>query len=196
MLAGDGLDSSDFATITRTDGSSQTTYKGWPLYYFAGDAKAGDINGDGLESVWFVGKPDYTVMLANVQLIGNDGIAYDSTYHAGKGAVQVLTDDRGATLYAFSADKANTNNYTKSDFSNDAFWPIFQPTGTLVTPSAIAAADLATITVFGKTQLTFRQWPMYHFGPDEGLRASTKGVSVPTPGIWPVVNQFSAAAPQ
>ena len=30
---GPGIDVADFSTITRSDGSSQTTYKGWPLYY-------------------------------------------------------------------------------------------------------------------------------------------------------------------
>ena len=40
-----GLQDSDFNTITRSDGQKQTTYKGWPLYYFAGDANAGEVNG-------------------------------------------------------------------------------------------------------------------------------------------------------
>ncbi len=35
-----GLDTSDFATIDRTDRTEQTTYKGWPLYYFASDNAA------------------------------------------------------------------------------------------------------------------------------------------------------------
>jgi predicted lipoprotein with Yx(FWY)xxD motif len=45
-----GLDTKDFGTITRADGSKQTTYKGWPLYYYQSDAKAGDTNGDGSAS--------------------------------------------------------------------------------------------------------------------------------------------------
>jgi len=31
-----GLDVADFATITRTDGVKQTTYKGWPLLFWSG----------------------------------------------------------------------------------------------------------------------------------------------------------------
>ena len=33
----DGLKAGDFGSITRADGKKQTTYKGLPLYYFAGD---------------------------------------------------------------------------------------------------------------------------------------------------------------
>jgi len=34
LTVDNGLDILDFATITRTDGALQTTYKGWLLYYF------------------------------------------------------------------------------------------------------------------------------------------------------------------
>lgn len=52
--AGEGTDASLFGTATRTDGSTQVTYNGWPLYYFAADAAPGDTNGQGLNDVWFV----------------------------------------------------------------------------------------------------------------------------------------------
>jgi predicted lipoprotein with Yx(FWY)xxD motif len=48
------LDKTDFAAITRGDGIKQTTYKGRPLYYFAKDAAAGDMNGEGVSSAWHV----------------------------------------------------------------------------------------------------------------------------------------------
>lgn len=197
LNVGAGLDAKDFGTITRSDGSIQTTYKGWPLYYFANDAKAGDLNGEGVGNIWFTAKPDYTVMLVNAQLVGMDGVSYDSTYNPGTGAFQYLTDDRGVTLYSFSHDQQNKNNYTASDFSNDATWPIYQVTGiNIVVPSILEKALFGTITVFGKTQLTFKGWPLYHFGADNGVRGNNKGVSFPSPGIWPVVNQYSPDAPQ
>ena len=46
-----------FGTITRTDGTHQVTYRGKPLYYFSGDAYAGDTNGQGIGGVWYVARP-------------------------------------------------------------------------------------------------------------------------------------------
>jgi len=57
VAAPDGVMAGDFATITREDGKKQTTYKGMPLYYFAGDKAAGDVKGQGLGNVWFVASP-------------------------------------------------------------------------------------------------------------------------------------------
>jgi predicted lipoprotein with Yx(FWY)xxD motif len=45
-------------TITRSDGSTQVTYNGMPLYYYKGDQKPGDTTGNGLLSgAWSVAKP-------------------------------------------------------------------------------------------------------------------------------------------
>lgn len=46
-----------FGTITRADGSAQVVHNGMPLYYFKGDAQAGDTNGQGTGGVWFVATP-------------------------------------------------------------------------------------------------------------------------------------------
>jgi predicted lipoprotein with Yx(FWY)xxD motif len=52
------LKKKDFGVITRDDGQKQTTYKGWRLYYFFKDAKPGDMNGEGVNNVWYVIYPD------------------------------------------------------------------------------------------------------------------------------------------
>ncbi len=49
---GEGLDPSDFGEFKREDGSRQTTYRGWPLYYYKKDLVAGDLNGQGKGSIW------------------------------------------------------------------------------------------------------------------------------------------------
>lgn len=52
-----GLKAKDFGTLTRPDGKKQTTFRGYPLYYWANDTAAGDTNGQGVNGVWFVIDP-------------------------------------------------------------------------------------------------------------------------------------------
>lgn len=53
-----GVNVSDFGTITRADGKKQTTYKQKPLYYYITDTQKGNTNGQAVNNVWFVAKPD------------------------------------------------------------------------------------------------------------------------------------------
>jgi len=47
LTANPGIDGK-IATIRRADGSLQVTYRGLPLYFYAGDAKSGDTKGEAL----------------------------------------------------------------------------------------------------------------------------------------------------
>jgi len=51
--AGDGVEGM-LGTTTRTDGTRQVTFNGWPLYTFTGDSAPGEVNGQGYEGTWFV----------------------------------------------------------------------------------------------------------------------------------------------
>ena len=144
---GDGLDVADFGTIDRGDGEMQTTYKGWPLYYFIKDTAPGLVLGDGVIGKWFVAKPDYTIMISDNQLTGLDGNNYKGDYTAGDEVIQYFTDDNGLTLYTWKNDKFNTNKFTKSDFSNDAVWPIYEQND-IVIPSILNETDFSLINVF------------------------------------------------
>ena len=57
---GTGLEADDFTTITRDDGATQIAFYGMPLYYFAADAAAGDVKGQGLNDKWYVVGADGT----------------------------------------------------------------------------------------------------------------------------------------
>jgi len=52
-----GFAADDFATITRNDGSKQTTFKGMPLYRFINDKYPGDTFGNGIGGVWSIVPP-------------------------------------------------------------------------------------------------------------------------------------------
>ncbi|KRE35216.1 plastocyanin/azurin family copper-binding protein [Paenibacillus sp. Soil522] len=51
------LKGSDIGTITRSDGSKQAAFKGFPLYYFIQDKEHGDLKGQGVNDVWFTVDP-------------------------------------------------------------------------------------------------------------------------------------------
>lgn len=51
---GSGLNADLLDLTTRSDGSFQVTYGGWPLYHFAGDMEAGQVGGQGLGGNWFL----------------------------------------------------------------------------------------------------------------------------------------------
>ena len=51
--AGTGVQAMLLSTSMQAGGKSQVTYGGKPLYHFAGDAKPGDTNGQGVGNVWF-----------------------------------------------------------------------------------------------------------------------------------------------
>ncbi len=56
-MAGSGVDASKLGTVTRSDGGTQVTYNGHPVYLVAQDANPGDTNGQGFGGVWFVVSP-------------------------------------------------------------------------------------------------------------------------------------------
>ncbi|UOB18120.1 hypothetical protein [Abyssalbus ytuae] len=192
-----GFEASDFGEITRGDGSKQTTYKGWPLYYFENDNSPGDTNGDKVNDIWYVAKPDYSLMYVQAQLVGRDGdgndVNYKSDYTPGDELTFYITDAEGNTLYTFINDTKDTNNFTAEDFSNDAVWPVFHIDIDKL-PSILNAADFGTIDVYGRSQLTYKGWPLYYFGQDEE-RGDNYGINFPAAGVWPIANIDTPEAP-
>ncbi|HEX4701178.1 MAG TPA: hypothetical protein VH352_03540 [Pseudonocardiaceae bacterium] len=49
-------------TTKRTDGTTQVTYAGHPLYYFQNDSSAGQTKGEGVQGVWFMLAPAGTMI--------------------------------------------------------------------------------------------------------------------------------------
>jgi predicted lipoprotein with Yx(FWY)xxD motif len=56
LVAGPGV-TGKLGSITRADGTKQVTYNGMPLYYWASDAKPGDMTGQAVGGVWFLMSP-------------------------------------------------------------------------------------------------------------------------------------------
>lgn len=160
------LQSSDFGTITRTDGTKQTTYLGWPLYYWQKDTKAGDATGEGVGKVWYILKvPAYTVMISTSATLGN-----------------YLVDGAGKTLYWYTKDTVGVSACTGNCLKN---WPAFTASSFTV-PSALNPADFSTITRDdGTKQVTYKGFPLYYWVKDV-KRGDTTGQDVGK--VWYVID--------
>ena len=160
------LDMGDFGTITRTDGSKQTTYYGWPLYYWVKDKNPGDITGDGVGKVWYVLKsPWYSVTVSTSAALGN-----------------YLVDENGMALYWFTKDSVGQSACSGDCIKN---WPAFSASS-IVVPSALNATDFATIKrADGASQTTYKGYPLYYWVKDT-KRGDTTGQDVGK--VWYVID--------
>ena len=160
------LNAADFGTITRQGGTKQTTYKGWPLYYWVQDKQPGDMTGEGVHNVWYILKaPPYDVMIGTEKKVGN-----------------YLTDGDGKTLYYFTKDSSGMSACTGDCLKN---WPAFTADN-FVVPSALNASDFGTITRDdGATQVTYKGYPLYYFIKDKE-RGEVAGQGVGK--VWYVVD--------
>lgn len=57
LTIGSYISKTALAVFTRSDGSSQVSFNGKPLYTFSGDISAGDVNGVTEDGVWFIARP-------------------------------------------------------------------------------------------------------------------------------------------
>jgi len=118
-VAGDGVDASLLGTTTRTDGTTQVTYNGWPLYYYEKDKAPGDVVGQNVGDVWFVVSPAGEMIgTAPTEAPATEAPATElPAAPAGPATVSLgendtlgsfLVDDKGMTLYLFTKDTPNT----------------------------------------------------------------------------------------
>ncbi|MFI0449378.1 SCO0930 family lipoprotein [Actinomadura sp. 6N118] len=76
-----GVDKSLISFIERKDGKPgecQLLINGWPMYYFAKDAKAGDTKGQAVQNVWWAVSPEGKKITAKAG--GGDGGGYGGGY--------------------------------------------------------------------------------------------------------------------
>lgn len=156
---------SDFTSITRADGTKQTTYRGWPLYYYQSDMKAGDMTGENVNKVWFVVNPDESVMISQQGNLGS-----------------FLTDKDGRTLYYFTKDTPMTSTCTDACLAK---WPAFNA-DLAIAPSILKSSDFNSITrTEGMNQTTYMGRPLYYF-VDDVNPGETKGQGLNN--VWYVAN--------
>jgi predicted lipoprotein with Yx(FWY)xxD motif len=171
-VLGAGLDDAAFGTIDRGDGSSQTTYYGWPLYYYKSDLTLGQMTGQGKGKTWHVAE----LSLPTVVIMKS-------------GTIKYLADGGGHTLYVSSADQAGGD--VKDPVSNcegdclKTFTPFREKRLSVVT-----SLEEGDFTVFvrhgaGGLQLAYKGMPLYRASTD--LKSGDQ-TGLATPG-------FTAAVP-
>jgi len=155
------LAATDFQTITRSGGLRQITYRGWPLYYYANDRVAGDVNGDAINNVWYTMAPAYTVVIMK-----NAGVG---TY---------LADGQGKTLYVFTKDRTGVSVCNGSCIQA---WPAFPSTAATV-PSGLTRSDFTPVPRTDNiTQSAYKGMPLYYYSGDS-TPGETKGQGIG--GVW------------
>ncbi len=101
LMANEGAEAqSPYSLIERNPGELQWALNGQPLYFFSGDAAAGDISGDGVGGVWHLARAlpvvitdhedEGDIFIAHGQLIDAEGNADDSFSDF---TVYIFTDD-------------------------------------------------------------------------------------------------------
>ena len=64
LQPGAGVPGGPLGTVVRTDGSWQVTFRGMPLYRYAGDTSVSEARGEGVGGDWFVVHPTDTARTA------------------------------------------------------------------------------------------------------------------------------------
>lgn len=153
VSAGAGVDASKIGTLKRSDGTTQASYGGWPLYYWVKDKKPGDITGQGVGGVWYLLNPQGKAIQSAGQL------AVGTSPKIGK----FVTDSRGMTLYMFTKDSPGKSVCEGKCL---AAWPAV--IGQVTAGQGVDASKIGTIKRSdGKTQATFGGWPLYYWVKDK-----------------------------
>lgn len=140
-----------FGTVERTDTDSlQVTYNGLPLYYFANDAAAGDVNGQARGNVWWV------VPTGEVYLLRNDELGH------------ILVGPNGMTLYLFSNDEMGDS--VCYDQCAENWPPLLVESADALSGDPRLPGELGTTErTDGTLQVTYNGWPLYYFIRDEAI---------------------------
>jgi predicted lipoprotein with Yx(FWY)xxD motif/glucose/arabinose dehydrogenase len=141
----------EVGTIQRTDGSTQVTYDGWPLYYFIQDLAPGDAVGQGIRDVWFAANPA-TVMLREQPGVGN-----------------ILVGPSGLSLYVFLKDEIEDGEGESYCFDEcEVAWPpLIVSEGMEASMGEGLSGELGIHErEDGSRQVTYNGWPLYYFKMD------------------------------
>lgn len=174
ITPGPGLQAADFGELTRADGSKQSTFHGWPLYYFASDTQPSDTKGEGVGNVWFVLRdPFYSMLVMSSPVQGGPGL--------------YLSTPGGMTLYYYAPDTVGTGATPPVSACTGGClqaWPAFLAGGAVL-PTKVAVALTSFDRGGGVMQSAWKGHPLYLFATDK-KPGDVKGDKVGN--VWFVVD--------
>jgi len=147
-VLGMGLDDAKFGSIALPGGGSQTTYYGWPLYYYKSDLALGQLTGQGKGKTWHVAQviPPAIVILK-------------------AGTAKYLANNAGHTLYVAAADQAGTGSTDPVSHCTstclDAFTPFDVKSLSVVTSLAESDFSVFARPNAGGLQIAYKGLPLY-----------------------------------
>ena len=168
--AGTGVTASMLGVITRTDGTKQVTYNGWPLYYYTAElATKSTIVGcqgiTGSGGLWFImnpnGKVNFTTKGRTANLASKNTLEMATNTNLGV----YLTDKDGVALYVFGPDSFLKSNCADAQGCIAAWPPLTVATGS--TPTFGTGVDGSLVywikRADGTIQVTYNGWPLYYY---------------------------------
>lgn len=163
----------ELALIERTDGTTQVTYNGWPLYYWVQDVEPGDVTGQGVGDVWFVAVP-----MEGDEVPGADvPVASPMASPVAGGDTTIMTaedpdlgtifvDAEGMALYIFLTDVPDSGESTCYDRCEEN-WPVLSAEEPLTLPEGVPGELGLIERTDGTMQVTYNGWPLYYWVEDQ-----------------------------
>jgi predicted lipoprotein with Yx(FWY)xxD motif len=146
----------DWTILTRADGARQWAYRGKPLYTSSNDPHWGETKGDHVDGVWHVAAPVWN----------NDAPLppYIAIKEVAEALGQVLVDDRGMALYAYTGSSGDDGLKCGTGPCAHRFIPYAAP------QAAHAIGDFTMIDrEDGTRQWVFKGYPLYSYNGDVRL---------------------------
>lgn len=173
----------ELGTIERTDGTQQVTYNDIPLYYYAADQAAGEVNGQGRGGRWFIVHPgaalgEYPAAPGEGTPVPSSSLEVGFTEALGP----FLTDAEGLTIYLFTQDTAPGESVCTGECATA--WPPVMAAEALMLPPGIQGTLSAIEREDGSMQLAYNDIPLYHY-QDDAAPGDTNGHDVGD--VWYIV---------
>ncbi|MFF5706403.1 SCO0930 family lipoprotein [Streptomyces sp. NPDC012794] len=168
VTAASGMDPALLGEVVRKDGGKQLTVAGWPVYRFAKDTKAGDLNGQGVGGTWFAFAPDGKKAAKAAAAAPPAAGRAPAALTVAKDPVlgDHIVDGNGMTVYRFKPDTA-WPMVSKCTGDCLAKWPVVPPVDRADTKGITEKNYLVLDRPDGKKQQTVNCWPLYTFAGDK-----------------------------